>query len=83
MLRKVLTGLGIASLFFILFAGAPLGPEQRYYPEQKTKVVKNTDWTVGDYIAAAGVGVTTLGVVGGLYLNSRRKKSTTPNPIED
>lgn len=32
-------------------------------------------WTPRDYAAVAGVFVSAVGVVGGLYINSRRKKS--------
>lgn len=41
-------------------------PQQLIKPEYK--------WTPRDYAAVAGVFVSAAGVVGGLYINSRRKK---------
>ena len=73
----------ILAVAFILaggtvYAGYVEGPEQYSVPQKKIVIVQpkhNDDgWTTTNKIAAAGVAVTALGVIGGLYLNSRRKK---------
>jgi hypothetical protein len=62
----------------LAYAGGPPGPEQYSWPQEKKIVVvppvQPDGWTTTNKIAAAGVAVTAIGVVGGLYLNSRRKK---------
>ncbi|MCK4978670.1 MAG: hypothetical protein KAS36_17175 [Anaerolineales bacterium] len=68
----------IIALAFLLSAGLAFAgggfdqQEQRSVPQQVEK--KDNGWSVGDYIAASGVVVTAVGIAGGLYLNSRRKK---------
>jgi len=44
------------------------------FSEPQQLIKSEYDWTPRDYAAVAGVFVSAVGVVGGLYINSRRKK---------
>ena len=78
MKRLIIMAATLFALSGIVFAGGPTGPEQYSWPqEKKIIVVPSTQpdgWTVANKLTAAGIAITAIGVVGGLYLNSRRKK---------
>ena len=67
----------------MVFAGGgyeiePQPQEQRSwsktFKEPQQLIKSDYKWTPRDYAAVAGVFVSAVGVVGGLYLNSRRKR---------
>jgi hypothetical protein len=59
------------------YEAKPQPQEQMWVQRKYKQLVKDPayKWTIQDYCSVAGVVVTTIGVAGGLYFNSRRKKA--------
>lgn len=82
MKRLVIIAATLFALSGLAFAGGgdyEMQPqEQRSWSKTLTqphKLIEPTyKWTPRDYAAVAGVFVSAVGVFGGLYINSRRKK---------